>query len=202
MKTKTIEVFSFAELSDEAKEKARAWYREGALDYDWWGSVYDDAKTIGDLMGIEIDDIFFSGFASQGDGACFTGRYRYAPNALAAVKNYAPQATDLHDLAQSLETAQILAALQGLRLAATIVLGRGSNYYSHSGTMDVTVYDTNDETRDIGNLEENIQEAMRNFADWIYGRLEDEHDWLTSDEAVDDSLMTNEYEFDVDGNVI
>jgi hypothetical protein len=46
---KTIEtiVFEFSELSDDAKEKARDWYREGALDYDWWESTYEDARRIG-----------------------------------------------------------------------------------------------------------------------------------------------------------
>lgn len=37
MRIKQIEVFSFAELSDEAKEKARVWYM-GAIEGYWWGS--------------------------------------------------------------------------------------------------------------------------------------------------------------------
>ena len=47
MKTITTEIFTFDELSDEAKEKAREWYRDGALDYDWWESTYEDAANIG-----------------------------------------------------------------------------------------------------------------------------------------------------------
>lgn len=41
------EVYKFEELTDKAKEKARDWYREGEPRYDWWDSIYDDAKTIG-----------------------------------------------------------------------------------------------------------------------------------------------------------
>jgi hypothetical protein len=44
-------VFHFDELSDKAKEKARDWYREGALDHDWWDSVYEDAAEIAKLTG-------------------------------------------------------------------------------------------------------------------------------------------------------
>ena len=33
------DVYQFNELSDRAKERAREWYREGALDYDWWENV-------------------------------------------------------------------------------------------------------------------------------------------------------------------
>jgi len=40
-------VFEFSELSDQAKEKAREWYREHALDYEWWESTYEDAEQVG-----------------------------------------------------------------------------------------------------------------------------------------------------------
>lgn len=40
-------VYKFEELSPRAKERARDWYRQGALDYDWWDSVYEDAGRIG-----------------------------------------------------------------------------------------------------------------------------------------------------------
>ena len=38
-------VYRLDELSDAAKEKARAWYREGGFDYDWFESVYDDFEA-------------------------------------------------------------------------------------------------------------------------------------------------------------
>jgi hypothetical protein len=42
--TKTI--YQFDELSDQAKEKARDWWR-GLLCYDeWWQSVYEDAEQV------------------------------------------------------------------------------------------------------------------------------------------------------------
>ena len=78
MKTKTINVYSFDELSEQAKEKAREWFRAGTLDYEWWDGVFEDAKRVGALIGIGIDDIRFSGFWSQGDGASLSGTYTYA----------------------------------------------------------------------------------------------------------------------------
>jgi hypothetical protein len=49
MRKETIEhtYYQFDELTESAKEKARDWYREGGLDYEWWDSTYEDAKTIG-----------------------------------------------------------------------------------------------------------------------------------------------------------
>lgn len=46
MQTHTVHTYSFDELSDSAKESARDWYRQGALDYDWWDSVYEDAAMV------------------------------------------------------------------------------------------------------------------------------------------------------------
>ena len=39
--------YTFDELSEQAKERAREWYREGALDYEWWNCTYEDAEQIG-----------------------------------------------------------------------------------------------------------------------------------------------------------
>ena len=60
MKTETIvrHIYQFDKLGDDAKRKALDWYREGATDYEWWDFIYDDAKAIAKLMGIEIDDIY------------------------------------------------------------------------------------------------------------------------------------------------
>src|SRR3990167_4169582 len=46
-KTRCKLVYLFDELSDKAKETARNWWHEHALDYDWWDSTYDDAKRAG-----------------------------------------------------------------------------------------------------------------------------------------------------------
>ncbi len=56
MQTVQIKVFSFDELSDDAKENARNWYREGSLDYDWWESTFEDAQNIGlKLASFDLD---------------------------------------------------------------------------------------------------------------------------------------------------
>lgn len=55
MRTLEIKVYKFTELDDRAKEKARDWYREHALDYDWWEYLYEDAKGIGlKIMGFDL----------------------------------------------------------------------------------------------------------------------------------------------------
>jgi hypothetical protein len=211
--------FEFSELSDSAKETARNEYRSGDhLWYDWWDCIYEDAVRMGTLIGINISmttrlgrdrktavhdiDIFFSGFYSQADGASFEGHYRYAPEAVA---NVVSETTDeeLLRIAQELTLLQLTRRLQGLEsFSATI---RTSGNYSHSGTMNVKVNSEDEDDEYINmseDLEDDVTRLMRNFADWIYKQLEAEHDFLTSDEYIDERLNEGDDMFDEDGAII
>lgn len=196
---KEITVYMFAELEDDAKEKARDWYRNGALDYEWWDSVYDDATTCAAILGIEIDKIYFSGFSSQGDGACFEGSYAYAKGSAKEIRKHAPQDEDLGSIADRLQELQ-RTWFYGL---SARVVQRG--HYNHELCTDVDVYDDREDinsSRDITDAEEDLKGLLREYMQWIYSRLMAEYDWLMSDEQVDESITINEYEFDEDGSRI
>lgn len=45
--TKQYEVFAFSELDENAKENARAWFRNGNDDSDTWEQMENDAKAVG-----------------------------------------------------------------------------------------------------------------------------------------------------------
>lgn len=76
MITKIINLYSFSELSDKAKDKARNWYREVSNSDNFWSeSTIDEAKEQGVNMGLDIDKIYWEGFYSQGSGACYTGTW-------------------------------------------------------------------------------------------------------------------------------
>ena len=47
----------------------RDWYTEG----DWWDTTYEQFRYAMDKIGIYVNQINFSGFWNQGDGASFTG---------------------------------------------------------------------------------------------------------------------------------
>lgn len=194
MRTITTEtkVYAWSELSESAKDYAREQYREHNLEYQWWDSTYDDAKTIGALFGLRIDNIYFSGFWSQGDGACFEGGYQYKRGALKAVMEYAPKDTELHGIVARLQEIQ-RRAFYGLYASC-----KQSGHYSHSGCMRVNV---DNDSRDISEEEEdNITDELRLFADWIYSRLEAEYEYLQSDECIDEYLA--DFEFTSEGELI
>ena len=191
-----ITTYTIDELSEDAKEKARDWYREGGIFEEWHEGVYEDAKTIGELMGIDIDQIYFSGFSSQGDGACFTGDYRYKKGSLKAVKEYAPVDSDLHAIALELYKVQ---RRERYNVSAQVA-HRGHYYHELCTAIDIDAPEIVSEDV-FNNIEEDITKALRSFMRWIYARLGSEYDYLMSDESIDENIKANEYEFNLDGSI-
>ncbi|MBU0564901.1 MAG: antitoxin of toxin-antitoxin stability system [Gammaproteobacteria bacterium] len=196
-------IYTFDELSEAAKEKAREWYRDGQLDYDWWDFVYEQADTAAKHLGIDIDRkgkhtpaIYFSGFSSQGDGACFEGTYRYKKGWRSALLHEFGPGDTLNELLSIGQSLQEIQSKQFYKLEATC---RHRGHYQHSGCMSVEVTHADSMYRDIGDAEDDIKDQLRLFADWIYDRLEQEHDWLTADEQSDESMRAGGYTFNEDG---
>lgn len=210
---RTVEktVYKFEELTDAAKEKAREWWRRledfKPLDTE----LYDDFETVAKILGIDFErkavplygggtrykpTIYWSGFNSPGDGACFEGSYSYAKGSVAKIKEYAPQDEKLHAIAQGLADVQ---RLNFYKLGAT-VKHRGHYYHEHSNTIDV--YNVDDDSRDVSeSAQEEIADKLRDFMRWMYAQLKAEYEYRMSDEQVDDSIIANEYEFEEDGSL-
>jgi hypothetical protein len=202
-------VYRIDELPEGAKDSARAWYREGGFDHDWYDVVYEDFQHIAEILGIRVKTwttrliggrtrqdpcIWFSGFWSQGDGACWEGWYSYRKSAAAELRAYAPKDKTLHRIAETLQAAQ----RQNFYQLRAEVTHRG-NYY-HAFTMAVSVSrDSAAAVEVIGDAESIVTDALRDLANWLYRQLEHEYDYLTSDEAVDETLVVGGYTFTEEG---
>ncbi|RJE87173.1 antitoxin of toxin-antitoxin stability system [Paracoccus onubensis] len=202
-------VYRLDELSDEAKDKARAWYREGGFDYDWYDAVYEDFQQIAEILGIDFKTrtirlmgggsrqeprIFFSGFWSQGDGASFESYYAYRKNATVEIRSYAPLDSILHGIADALQAIQ----RRNFYQLRADVSHRG--HYYHEYCMAVSVERDSPTGQGMtADAEEIVIEALRDLARWLYRKLEREYEYLTSDEAVDETITANEYTFTADG---
>ena len=196
-------IYQFSELSDKAKERARDWYRgciesDELTDYDYW-------TAIADVLGIKFDQrkgsskpcVWWSGFASQCDGACFEGHYTYATGSRKAIREYAPRNTVLHGIADDLASIQRRYFYQ---IEAKIT---HNGHYYHSGMMDIDVYSpTSEYFRSYPASFDDIKQPLRDFADWIYKQLNAQNDYLNSDENIDECIEINEYEFDENGERI
>ena len=198
---KETEVFTFDELSDSAKEKARArdWWKSSGLDYDWWECVCDQYTTACKLFGLDISRIMFSGFWSQGDGAAFAGTYSYKKGALQALKKEFPQWVEIHDICKR------LTQMQKPNFYGVNVDISQNGRYCHEMSMrfSVSVYiEGQGERYDIPQgMGEEVADIFRDLARDIYKNLEAEYDYLTSDERVDEMILGNEYLFTENGEI-
>jgi hypothetical protein len=209
--THVSEAYRFDELTDAAKETARDWYR-GCMneDNDLSDRNYDDFVRVAEILGIDFRQretgqrrdgtkvygpaIYWSGFCSQGDGACFEGTLGYNPNAPAEIRDYAPQDERLHAIADG------LAEIQERNLFGLTAKMTHTGRYYHAYSMTVDVEDERDVDRDVSADGKAICDLIVDFANWMYRQLEADNDYLYSAECVDESIEANEYMFDEEGN--
>ena len=151
MKTVT---YSFEELSKDDQDKFVDEF------------VIEDAKEIGKILGIEIDYIYFKGFSTSQWGGRLVGRYIYAKQALKKVKEYAPQNTELHEIALALQELQ---RRNFYRLSAKVRHG-GHYYHAYCTTFDV------ENENSYSDVENDLADILRNFMQWIYKRLKYQYD--------------------------
>jgi hypothetical protein len=145
------------------------------------------------ILGIEIDRkkgdqpaIYFSGFGHQGQGSSFEGYYSHAKGCVAKIKKEFPAAKDLHKIA-----ADLVAAQRSEHWEAT---ARVSTWGHQSSGISISV--------DCEGGERPFKDALYQFNNWIFSELEEEYDYLTSDEQIKEMILANEYEFTEDGSMI
>lgn len=199
-------VYQLDELSESAREKARAWYCEGGPEYDWYSDIYEDFTLICSILGVRLRTrtvttlggryrespcIWFSGFSSQGDGACFEGHYRYQSQSARNIRDHAPQDEELHRIADELQTVQQRHFWQ---LQADIQ-HRGRYYHEYSMGITVTRHH-NHFTQEVGDEAETaLSEALYDLAHWLYCQLNAEYTRLMSPAAVDEAILANDFTF-------
>jgi len=211
MRTVEVKLYQFNELpTEKAKEKAREWMREGeSQDFGAFGELFEPAQTVAEILGIDFDtktvplhrgtrqepDIRYSGFWSQGDGASFVGRYTFKPEAANKIREEFPKDEKLHAIADGLQALYVGFKLLGKEPGEARITQDGN--YVHKYTMSTELPDASENV--TADDEERILELMRDFAQWIYEGLEEEYDYRTSDECLDETMIANEYEFTEDG---
>lgn len=193
----------WATLPDEAKtrvlEKYRNWSVEGI---DWWDGVYESFREDMEDVGIDVDRMYFTGFWSQGDGACFEG----------AVEDWGLFLPTLGYTDATL--------VQHAKEHWTFGVVHSGRYYHENCTsfkmgLDLpndeymteaeflAWYGTGDDLRDAvliavlsqydgDKLEKEFTDAFKDHMKELYRRLEEEYEYLTSDESVLESLIVND----------
>lgn len=206
--TRIVLTYSFDELNDKAKARARDWFREGVTS-GWW--EFDDIVECAKRLGIEIETrvtkttkgrvfeetaIDFQLSYSQGDYAAFEGTWKWSAKPetegvpyrsfAAAINEYAPMDSTLMAIAAQLDSCTGDAA---------IVKSEHNRYFPRFNTMR-----ENDEITDAEHPG-TVKDALQKFERWMYDNIRGQYESINSDENVDDTIRANEYEFTSNGKI-
>lgn len=181
MKTIELKVFSFDELSDDAKERAIEKYYDINIDSNNWSEPIIEGVTEElERLGYYDIKVFFSGFHSQGDGACFTA------------------SVDINKWIEAHGLTSGLSALKGQSGNFSFsITHKSRHYYSTSTDVEQGFYgDSSKEAEEQAEIMlREIKKEREVIGDKLYASLEILNDELTSDKAIAETLSANEYEF-------
>ena len=192
MKQKIINIYSFKELDESAREKVVDKFRIDQ-DINFEFAIDEFKSQLSNDFGIKNPSILFSGFYSQGDGACFT--------------------CDNIDLTKFCAALKIKSKFKTLLKYSDdyiqIRIKHNHRYYHERSTdtsIDFSPTYLADKT--IIAVEKQLANFELIFEEWalakckeIYKALQDENDFQTSNETIIETIEANNYEFDEYGNI-
>ncbi len=199
MRVLETKVYTFGELDEKAKARAVDDWRERAYADSFWSDheIEDFVTAIAPHMGWRIDkkEVYFSGFCSQGDGACFAGYWdadKVDPAKFRAEGSITAELLRIVD--GYAELAKACAANQDGEHCSARVTHSGQEYHKYC-----TVFDVEGMTDD---QEKELIELSRDLMQHLYRALEQEYEYQNSDECITETIEANEYEFTADGKMI
>jgi len=161
-------------------------YRDINTGHDWWEYVYEVfCQDMADI-GIRVDQMYFSGFWSQGDGACFEGAVTDWRLFLGSMGYTDPALVSFAEDFASVQCSH-----------------RGHYYHENCTFFDIEIPSIDPgehsgysnkflqlawaalmQKYDLDDLAKDIIHAFKDHMRELYARLSTEYDHLTSDDAV------------------
>jgi len=216
--TREITVYTYAELSTQGRQAAQSAYNQP--EDHWYEGITDGFTERGLERGFDIDDVQWSGFGSQGDGASWTGQVWLVPFMQYHLKPDNPDYTRYTILIE---------LIQNGFAARNFEVSRKSHRYNHERTMvlereNMIHYQDWSDTivrsgifagAEASPLVEGIcmdvllddllgwaTDEARCYAQDIYTALKDSHYDYSSEEYFLELCEINEWRFDASGKLI
>ena len=204
--TKSFNVYSMEDVLNDPELKAKVIenHRYFNVEFnDWHDFIFDAWKEKLENYGFIMPEINYSGFWSQGDGASFTC---YRVDIPVFLENFNDE-IGLTDKQKNL----LLALMKDYDVFGFEVKRR-DHRYCHAHTVYVDTEDCLYHFNGYEHLQAFLTSAMQRFEDVIsdkviefsnkiYRELEKEYDYLTSEDAIIESLQANDYEFTEGGKI-
>lgn len=196
-------------VTDEIKQGLIQKYQDINVDHDWWDDVYERFGEELEKVGIATNRgrqgfcIYFSGFHSQGDGACFEGRISnwdlfFSSHPQEFGGDYFAYATsyksDVIDAAHWRHGGSRYSHSHTLRFSIEVNSGYGfeADEDGHPVHLEDAVKLSLHDVFDHVGFEDAIQGIVHGYCNDLYTQLSEEHEYLTSDEAVWETVVANE----------
>lgn len=180
---------SKCQLNQEVLEKYRYINVE---DVEWWEHIFSDFEEDMSKHGVRVDQIYFSGFWSQGDGACFEGAIKDWRLYLLHL-GYDDQT--LATLAQDWWSCTLHKRGNYCHYNSVLIdsdIHMGSNPYAEDADPlrhDAWRFIVNG--YDFLAIQDEMEANLRQHMKDLYRKLEKEYDYLVTDEAVTEWLEFN-----------
>ena len=176
-------------------------YRDINVDYDWWDCTYECfTERMRDTYSVEVEDIQFTGFWSQGDGASFTGYVSDLQKFLSFFPSDYPMIHMMWEDGGEVHLRLTRGLDRRYCHENTVYLNISTDIF-----MEVLEAEDADPLRyaaaikwdkqlddEVAHLTRVGQDFLRNRMGELYCDLEKEYEYLTSDEAVRDTIIAND----------
>jgi hypothetical protein len=193
--TKKFNVYKYNELTEEQKEKVLSKLSDiNTENIEWYNCTLEDFKNKLQKIGFSNAEIHFSGFWSQGDGACFDAELDIKQLILYLINQNKTKFKKLLSF-------NVFEFIEG-----KIIRNPSANHYSHEMTRTTDIYLNTGKNykrleKLISEFDKEIESIRLKYCYKIYRTLEKEYDYLTSREAIEETISCNEYEFTEEGEI-
>lgn len=190
-------VYTIDELKDQFPEVYQKVIEKNSdinTDFNWYDFIEADYIEQLEKIGFYDVKIYFSGFCSQGDGACFEGKWykdRADLNKVDLEEIYSPEIKNLYYSLLDLTNSYI----DGCFSLTT------SGRYCHENTMSIDGETCTENGESVEFDFDNILEECKNIAREIYKSLKHDYEDAISESSILETLQCNEYYFDLSGNI-
>ena len=171
-------------------------YRYVNVEFDeWWEYLWEQEKEELEAMGFEAKDFRYSGFWSQGDGASFTGHVvdfeKFWPAFDPNPDNYKMLRKNEHVEARFCRHRSMYSHEN--TVYASVEADAWELAHGEEDPFKEALYEVWNEQlcRDLDQFENDFQSFMRDRMRALYKKLEEEYDYLTSDEQVAEWIREN-----------
>ena len=175
MRTIRTKVYKFAELSNDAKEKAIENFYGLNVDYNWWQFTYEDAKNIGlKLDGFDLDRNLHA-----------DGKF------ISSISAYECAEKIICEHGERCETH---------KTAKEFISNYDNLVEKYSDGLKKDVVKEGNEWDFDNDVEELESDFLKSLLSDYAQMLQNEYEYLTSSKAIIETIEANEYEFTKDGN--